>query len=286
MLASQVLSEPSALSAAEPPSSSLSRRCLTALGSERLQLPVLPTVIGEVLRLCEEPDTTGQQLSQRIQSDPSLAGNLLRIANSAAYRGAVEVVSLNQAIARLGFATIRDISLSVALSSLADSLGPFAAAAERVSHQSLATALWSRTVARGCRKHVEDAYLCGLLRHVGSMLILRWLGDESLDPGEEEVAQLHSDCARYAGQQLVASWELPSVVGAVLEPEPTALEPKAAFLWWVVDLAGFLAGQDSLEVELLSGLPAVPALNLYPEDLAQLAAQGEALRDQLGELRA
>ena len=78
-----------------------------------LKLPVLPAVAANVLAMSQSEDSDAARLAALIQKDPALASNVLRIVNTAAFRGAAEIVALQQAIARLGMARIREIALSL-----------------------------------------------------------------------------------------------------------------------------------------------------------------------------
>ena len=50
-------------------------------------LPVLPQVAGQVVSLSNDPNAELGELSSLIHQDQALAGHLLRISNSVAYRG-------------------------------------------------------------------------------------------------------------------------------------------------------------------------------------------------------
>ena len=73
----------------------------SALSGE-LKLPVLPAVAADVLACIDGDDCDAHSLAELIQRDPSLAANLLRVANSARFAPSEPIVSLNQAISRLG----------------------------------------------------------------------------------------------------------------------------------------------------------------------------------------
>ena len=85
------------------------------LEDESLELPLLPAVAGQVLFLARSQDTRAVELAQVIHSDQSLVSHVLRVANSPAYGWNAQIVSLHQAVARLGFERIGEISLAVAV---------------------------------------------------------------------------------------------------------------------------------------------------------------------------
>ncbi len=94
---------------------------IAQLGEEfaagKIELPLLPTVATEVLSSSLDEHSDAARLAGLIQQDQSLATHVIRVVNSPAFRGAIEVVALQQAIARLGMERIREIALSASLKS-------------------------------------------------------------------------------------------------------------------------------------------------------------------------
>ena len=83
------------------------------LGGE-LALPLLPEAALRVVEAARSEQSDARRVAAIVQCDPSLASHVLRIANSAAYSPRVPIVSLNQAVSRLGMDALTSISLSVA----------------------------------------------------------------------------------------------------------------------------------------------------------------------------
>lgn len=75
-------------------------------------VPLLPKVANRVISLTQTEDSNAAELASLIQSDQTLAGHVIRVANSAAYSPVSSIVSLQQAITRLGMATIAEIALA------------------------------------------------------------------------------------------------------------------------------------------------------------------------------
>ena len=85
------------------------------LDDETLELSLLPAVAGRVLSLARCQDTRAAELARVIHSDQSLTSHVLKVANSPAYGWNAQIVSLHQAVARLGFERIAEIALAVAV---------------------------------------------------------------------------------------------------------------------------------------------------------------------------
>jgi DNA-binding transcriptional LysR family regulator len=78
------------------------------LHSGSLELPMLPAAMAETLALCQSETADAARLSQVIHRDPTLAANVLKVANSAAFALPVPCASLQQAVARLGLPRIAE----------------------------------------------------------------------------------------------------------------------------------------------------------------------------------
>src|ERR1041384_1029521 len=93
-----------------------------AMADDSLELPPPPQVAAEVQRLTRsevEDDAkvaaNSAELAKLIQRDVALAGQVMRVANSALYARRTPVVTLPQAIAWLGIREIRNIAFAAAV---------------------------------------------------------------------------------------------------------------------------------------------------------------------------
>src|SRR5688500_11022317 len=68
----------------------------------KVPVPMLPQVATEVLRAAGDKHSDAARLSALIHRDPALAGQVLKVANSPAYLPRMPIVSLQQAVARIG----------------------------------------------------------------------------------------------------------------------------------------------------------------------------------------
>ncbi|MEQ8485782.1 MAG: HDOD domain-containing protein [Pseudomonadales bacterium] len=240
----------------------------------RLTLPVLPNVAAEVMASSVDERADAARLAVLIQQDQSLASYLLRVSNSAAFRGSIEIVSLQQAIARLGMARIREIALSASLKGSLFREGPHPELVDQLWRQALAAALWTKEVARAARRSVELGYLCGLLHRLGAPLVLQQLGIRR--PGLDAAAAiaLVDRHQRAAGVALAWTWALPLPVCAAIEhlTDPAAAG-RHAELVAATACGARLSRADGSRDEALAALLALPGahlLDLYPEDYAAL----------------
>ncbi len=270
-------------------------RLRAAVADGSLNLPVLPAVAADVLALSQSEDGDAAGLAGLIQTDPALASNVLRIVNTPAFRGAAEIVALQQAIARLGMGRIREIALSIAVKSALTQPGPYGALVQEAWHDALATGLWAREVARACRKNVENAYLCGLLHNIGVPVALHGLTAICEDAGIEPPPGDHAmplavEMLQPAGVALVQSWKLPVLIATFIAHEGSYEGAgEEADLIATVDLGISLAAamkHGPIDPERVQEDAAVAWLHLYPDDMQGLLALEASVTDQLRDLNA
>ena len=109
------MSQESQLTAPTSPKHQIGAELGEGLNSSSLELPVMPRVASKVLALTHDPNAEVSDLSELIHSDQSIASHVLRIANSAAYGGGDQIVSLQQAVARLGMNLLGEIAIAVSV---------------------------------------------------------------------------------------------------------------------------------------------------------------------------
>jgi putative nucleotidyltransferase with HDIG domain len=79
------------------------------------KMPSLSTTVGKVLEICSRTDASPNELNKVISLDPVLAGQVLKLINSAYYSLINRVTSLTRAITMLGMNTVKNMALSTAI---------------------------------------------------------------------------------------------------------------------------------------------------------------------------
>lgn len=141
-----------------------------------IKMPSLSTTMTKVLAVCNNPDTSANDLNKVISMDPVLAGKVLKLINSAYYCLRNQVNSLTQAIIMLGLNTIKNLALSTAV------LGTIT---KKTSLQNntmdifwthcIATGVWAKALAleTGITKsQCEEYFVAGLLHDIGKIPLL------------------------------------------------------------------------------------------------------------------
>jgi putative nucleotidyltransferase with HDIG domain len=262
-------------------------------------VPVLPDVTDQVLRLASDPNASLAQVAQALSRDVAAAAHVMRLANSALHRGREPIVTLQQAAARLGTQKLRDVAVMVAAESKLFRARGFEAEARAAYGHGLLTGLWAQEIARKLRGPVEEAFLCGLLHDVGVPVLLQ-LAVERVPGAAERRAVILADVdARHAvvGAELARRWKLPERTVAALErhhaPVPDGAVAPKDVLAVIVVLADAVAEACEVAdvdvdavVRVIGAHPAAAALNFYDEDIAAVAALWPKIEETVGQMRA
>lgn len=290
-------------SSAQPASSSaavrddLDRIVHQAIADESLELPSPPHVAAEIMRLTrgdaageDMGHSSSQELAALIQRDLALAGQVMRVANSALYARRTPVVTLPQAIAWLGIREVRNIAFAVAVQSQVFSSTYFRQEMNELWRESVITALFAQEIARLKRRNVESAYLCGLLHRAGMAVILSRVGSAVLKhritADASIVIQLAERHEARVGTHLAIAWTLPSAVSAAISHWR---DPPQAELAKTEVMEVALARQISDEMRTPGAGGELPdsmlgpvskwmdELSIYPDELFTIMAQRAAI---------
>ena len=265
----------------------------------KVNLPLLPQIAGQVLTLAASPGADAAQLSGLIHRDPALAGQVLRIANSAAYLPRMPIVSLQQAVARLGLNTVTEIALVASMQSGTFKVPGYEADLKRLWRHAIASALFGKEIARVRRSNVEAAFLCGLLHAVGKPALLQVVVDaQRMLEGSGTVHgtvgagagsrssvlalldELHTD----VGLRIAEVWGLPGAVVSAIASyacyERTPGFTQEAVITCLADrLATDLTEPGRFDEGTLRDHPVFAHLNLYPDDVLGLLAKRPKVSD-------
>lgn len=268
-----------------------------AMANDSLELPPPPQVVSEVMRLTrgegagnDAADANSSELAKLIQRDMALAGQVMRVANSAVYARRNPVVTLPQAIAWLGIREIRNIAFAVALKGQVFASAYFRSVVTDLWRESVITALFAQEIARLKRRNVESAYLCGLLHRVGMAVILNRVGavvlERRLTPDPAHVLAIAARHEARVGTLLSIAWQLPPSVSAAISHWN---DPPAAELSRTEVMEVALARQISDEMRTPGAGGELPdtllgpvsrwmdELSIYPDELFTIMAQRAAI---------
>ncbi len=255
------------------------------LSTKSFEVPMLPSVAGRVLALSNDPDSDAAQLAKLIQGDHGLSAHVMRIANSAAYTPNASMVSLQQAIARLGMALITEIALAASINSKMFKAPQFDKRLTHIWDHALVTAHWGKEVARISKKNVEASFLCGLLHSIGRPVVLQsiseYLTEGGEAVGEDELALLEEHFHIPFGAVIVENWKMPSIVQESVQYYQDYLQAKTHRDQATVIHASAKLAHDTLtskvggecHIDEVLADEVFAALNLYADEIEKLKLQ-------------
>jgi len=146
-------------------------------------LPTLSPVATRLIQLASNDMCSVSDLVQVIESDPSLAVRLLKLANSAFFRSFRPVTTLKQAVMRIGFQQLRLMGLSLSLREILPAGKEGAFDYEGFWRISLYRALLSRSLAQQTGgTNPEEAFTAGLILEIGLILFHQLFSKTSNEP--------------------------------------------------------------------------------------------------------
>lgn len=257
----------------------------------KLDVPLLPETASKVVTLSQDPESDATELAQLIQADPTLAGHVMRIANSAAYTPSASLVSLQQAITRLGMNLISEIALAASISSKMFSAPGFSSHIDQIWRHALATALWGKEVARAARRSVEATFLCGLLHSIGKPVALQEISDicakEGLTLSEDEVMKITEHYHFHIALAVLEEWGMPQIVKDVVKclgqcAKTGSCQGGSAEQANMVRAGDLLASHtedsEALNLETLIAADAFAELNIYDDEIELILNRADSIK--------
>jgi len=158
---------------------------------DEIELPVLSRVVQEIQNVMNNPTTTVDQLASIIERDAVISVRMIAVANSPIYRGAGRVVTVKDAIPRMGVKETHSIVTTISNKSIYDTKDKkFKSIMENLWLHSLASGYIAKALSTELKLgEVELYYFLGLVHDIGKVLLLKSFSDlhaqnESLDTGE------------------------------------------------------------------------------------------------------
>jgi putative nucleotidyltransferase with HDIG domain len=148
-------------------------------------LPALPLAVTEVIRLSSSPDTSLTDLERVVKPDPSLTANILRMANSARYHAMNRIVTVKDAIQRVGTRGLFEIATGHAFVRVIPQFLPgYGIDATRFWTHSVAVAVFAQKVLKRSPAEAEVAFTAGLLHDLGKLVIGAFLEEKAAEVRE------------------------------------------------------------------------------------------------------
>jgi HD-like signal output (HDOD) protein len=147
----------------------LRARALESLG----RLPPFSPILNRLLASLASEDVSFVRIADTIEKDTVLAGNVLRLVNSALYGRSATINSVRHAVSLLGVNKLRNATLSMSVTRMWNQVQvPRGWSMARFNLHSVATAMVGDVVAQAAPiNYAEGAFAAGLFHDLGRLLM-------------------------------------------------------------------------------------------------------------------
>ena len=184
------------------------------------ELPAPPREALRLVHACTQEGVDARGLGEIICRDPTLAAELLRVANSAYFGFASEIATIPRAVTVIGQRALRNLVLCLSMRDAlrAEQLPAFPV--EQFWEAALRRAVCARCLAALMRFDMEACFTVGLLQDFGLLVmfhlmphrISEWQGLHEATPAArlDLERQLFQTTHEEVGRQLAQNWNLPA----------------------------------------------------------------------------
>lgn len=232
--------------------------------------PPLPTAVGRVLKVTNDPESSANDLMRAVVSDQSICTTILQIANSALFGRPKQVKSLQDAIVVLGFNEVKSFVLGTAVvSSFKEIAKQHNRALSTFWDHAFTTGLAAKLIGEQLNRPSGEYFIAGLLHDIGKLAMLlifddeyspeTWMtafSDDEQLKNEKDTFGISHD---HVGSHLLKKWDFPNEILSITMFHHTPLgEPEFASLNQIIQLADVIShlccGQTVESDELIKAI--------------------------------
>ena len=259
--------------------------------TDRANLPSMPDVALSIRRSMQQPNCSAASVARAIKTDPGTTAYLVRIANSALYRGAAAIEGIENAVVRLGLETTRNLVTAYAIRAMFNTKSSAINQVMQTNWRASAQrAALSSVIAAHCGTEDPDrAMLAGLLQDIGVLPLLRGIDVRGLSP---DIAQLENTLGAFAskvGVTLLEHWGFDEQMIEVArsrkdwwrDPQPSA---DLADIVLIARLHAAVGAQDMHEAPKINEVPAygkLPLGDIGPDESLAFLREADAEVNEL-----
>ena len=270
---------------------------LKALTRAASDLEPLPASVTRLASVIAKDDWEMHEVEQVVALDQALSSRLLRLANSAASGAAMPIVTIREAIVRMGAGALLSLATAATVQKrLQSSLPQFGYGEGELWRHSVAAALAAESAPAYCKVALpSESYAAALLHDVGKLVLARFLDPDilrvlTLARQEGHLSSLRAEAEILTvhhgelGGLIAQHWKLPAriVTGIIHHHTPDEAGDIVADVTYLANIiagrvgTGYVASED----ELVVNPSTMDRLKLTPERLDELSTQvGKRLED-------
>jgi len=215
----------------------MSKLSAQELVQDRIDLVSLPDVALKLNTLCDDVNSTAQDIADVIATDASLTARLLQIVNSPFYSFPQQINTITMAITIVGVSQLRDLAMATLIIEKFSGIPENLINSEKFWSHNIACATAARTIVTELGiKQSERVFVAGLLHDIGKLLmylshphlsyeVLELIkANPELDINQTEEIAFGYDHAEL-GAALLKEWGLPD---SLVDPVKYHHEPNLA----------------------------------------------------------
>jgi putative nucleotidyltransferase with HDIG domain len=254
------------------------------------QLPTIPVVAQQILKLVHDERTSVDKLSNIIENDPPITAKILSVANSAFFGYKTHTQTIHNAILRIGFGNVKDIALGVSLMTVFEEREGKVRAFDyqRIFNHSVTVGAVAQLISKDLKlKFTDEIFMNGILHDLGYLVLNKYFPDtymqvmgvfekiKDLLGAEEEIFDFtHADI----GAWLAEKWNLPEgVLDAVRYHHKPSLATGNSDRVAVIHIADYIVSRG-----LFSVISKNPNYPLDPAALGMLEISEDYLKEVEG----
>lgn len=226
-----------------------------------IQLPTIPVIAQEILKLVHDEFTSVDKLDNIIENDPPITAKILSVANSAFFGYKTTTRTIHDAILRIGFNNVKDVALGVSLMTVFEEEEGRVRAFDyqRIFNHSVTVGAVAQLISKDLKmKFTEEIFMNGILHDLGYLVLNKYFPDtymqvlglfekgKNLLEAEKEVFDFtHAEI----GAWLAEKWNLPEgVLETILYHHNSSLAKKNLERAAVIHIADYIVSRGIFTV--------------------------------------
>ncbi|WP_051333260.1 HDOD domain-containing protein [Aliagarivorans marinus] len=206
------------------------------------KLPKIRKIVQDLINGFDDDELDLEYIAQQISLDPVISIKVLRLANTARFGGARTIASMDEAVVRLGYNTVRTLVIASGMASMTKSIPGFDLKAFWTRSFQVATI--SKELARPAKLNPDVAFTCGMMYDIGSVLL-----------AYTEVETPHIDTtgvsSAQVGATLAETWNFPDDIVSAIEAQGSSVGKNSqgfpALVYFSAALVDCLATEPDCE---------------------------------------
>jgi HD-like signal output (HDOD) protein len=189
-----------------------------AIDNNEIPLPAMPDLAIKIQKMLSDVNSSTQKIAALVSTDPVLASQVIKTANSALYIGKTKVETVPAAVSRIGFQMLRNIIMTFTMNKLSTTTHPIVKKLidEFWAHSRDVAAI-SYVLAKNHRNlNQDEAMMAGLIHDIGTLPLCLYAEKMVQNLDESSLRTLLEKYRAIIGNKLLTDWKFPSEITEVM----------------------------------------------------------------------